>query len=111
MSNIEIARNLYRAWENNDLQQAAGLLSENFVLTGPAPVPLNKEAYLTFQNVHNEAFSGWSFNPRDFEENGDMVECVCRITATHTGTYDVSRLGLPIAPVAATGISPVWPEE
>jgi hypothetical protein len=71
MSNTEIARNLYRAWENRDLQQAASLLSDSFVLTGPAPVPLNKEAYLTFQNVHNEAFSGWSFNPQGF-----VVDCI-----------------------------------
>lgn len=111
MSNTDIAKSLYAAWEARDLKKSASLLSDNFVLTGPAPVPLNKEAYLTFQSVHNDGFPVWSFNPRDFQEDGDTVKCVCKITATHSGTYDVSRLGIPVPPIAATDISPIWPEE
>src|SRR5579871_377165 len=108
MSKIDIAKSLYAAWENRDLNRAASLLSDNFVITGPAPVPLNKEAFLVFQGVHNDGFPKWSFNARDFVENGDTVKCICKITGTHTGTYDVSQLGIPVPPVAATGISPVW---
>lgn len=111
MTNTEIAKSLYAAWENNDLNKAASILSDSFVLTGPAPVPLNKDAYLTFQSVHNTGFSNWSFNARDFRENGNTVVCMCRISATHTGVYDVSRLGLPVPPVQPTGITPIWAEE
>ncbi len=111
MSNAEIARNLYAAWEKGNLDQTASLLAGDFALTGPAPVPLNKEAFLVFQKVHNEAFAIWSFNPHDFREEGDTVECTCNITATQTGTYDVRPLGIPVEPIPPSGVSPVWPEE
>jgi steroid delta-isomerase-like uncharacterized protein len=111
MNASEIARTALAAWEAHDLSKVAGLLADDFVLTGPAPIPLDKPAFLTFQQVHNEAFADWKFNPEVVEEQGDRVKLDIQITTTHTGTYDVSKLGIPIPPIAATGKRRQWPQE
>ncbi len=109
MGNIDIAKAVVNGFETRDLKKTASLLSDDFVLTGPAPVPLNKDAYLAFQSVHNEAFPDWKFNPSQWQENGDTVTVLVGITATQTGAYDVSKLGIPIPPVPATGKFTRWP--
>lgn len=111
MSTTTIAKAALDAWEAKDLHKTASLLADNFVLTGPAPEPLSKAAFLTFQKVHNDAFADWSFNARDFQEQGQVVRITIQITATHTGDFDVSKLGLPIPPITATGKSRQWPQE
>jgi hypothetical protein len=109
MTKTDIARTMIAAWEANDLNKVASLLSDDFVLTGPAPVPLNKEAYLAFQSVHNVAFLDWKLNVSAWQENGDTVRATIGITGTQTGVFDVSKLGLPIPPVPATGKFTRWP--
>jgi predicted ester cyclase len=81
------------------------------VLTGPAPVPLDKEAFLVFQQVHTDAFPDWNFNAQVVEEKGEHVRVVVQITATHLGTYDVAKLGLPLPPLPATAKRRQWPPD
>ncbi len=111
MSNLDIAQGMMKAWEDRDAAKAASLLSDSFVLTGPIPVPADKNAYLTLMRVHNIGFPNWKFNAHDWHENGDTVTVTAHITATHTGTYDVSPLGLPLPPIPATGKTPLWGDD
>ena len=99
------------AWEAHDLNAAARLLADDFQLTGPAPVALGKQEYLGFQAIHNEGFADWQFNPTALQADGDTARMTFQITATHTGAYDVSKLGVPIPPIAATGKHRAWPVE
>jgi predicted ester cyclase len=111
MTPTEIAHAVLTAWEERDPTRMASLLAADFVLTGPAPVPLNKQAFLVFQQVHNDAFADWQFNPHGEEEADGRVRLGVQITATHTGPYDVSKLGVPIPAVSATGKRRQWPQE
>ena len=111
MNASEVANALFVAWETGNVEGAAGLLADDFRLTGPAPVPLDKRAFLSFQQVHNEAFADWKFNPQEAGKEGDQVRFHIQITATHTGAYDVGKLGLPVPPVLATGKRRQWPAE
>lgn len=111
MSTADVAKATLAAWEAGDPGQTARLLSDDFALTGPAPVPLDKQAFLLFQQIHNDAFADWKFNPQVVEEQNGRVKLGIQITATHTGTYDVSKLGLPVPPVPATGKRRQWPQE
>ncbi len=111
MTPTEVTKAALAAWENRDVGAAARLLADDFVLTGPAPEALGREAYLGFQAVHNEAFPNWKFNPQKIEENDDTVKITFQISATHTGPYDVAKLGVPIPAVVATGKSRSWPVE
>lgn len=106
-----VAQALFAAWEMHDQGQMQRLLADNFTLTGPAPVPLNKAAFLVFQQVHNAAFADWRFNPQVLEEADGYAKIGIQITATHTGDYDVALLGLPIPTVSATGKRRQWPQE
>lgn len=111
MAAADIAQAVLAAWEAHDHEQTQHLLADDFTLTGPAPVPLDKAAYLIFQQVHNAAFADWRFNPQLLEADGDRVQFGVQITATHTGVYDVARLGLPIPAVPATSKRRQWPQE
>jgi hypothetical protein len=108
---IQFAIALIAAWEAHDLSATARLLSDDFVLTGPAPVALGKQEFLTFQAIHNESFADWRFNPSVISADGASARVQFQITATHTGAFDVSRLGLPVPSVAPTGKSRAWPAE
>jgi SnoaL-like domain len=111
MNTEKVVTDLLAAWEMHDLTKTVGLLADNFKLTGPAPKPLNKEAFLMFQRVHNEAFPDWKFNVSDLEAVDNEVYVTIRIRATHLGVYDVSKLGLSIPPIQPTGKSRSWPVE
>jgi hypothetical protein len=111
MNATSIAKTALAAWEAHDLGKVASLLAEDFAMTGVAPILLDKPAFLTFQQVHNAAFADWKFNPEVVEEQGDQVKLDIQITTTHTGTYDVSKLGIPVPPIPATGKRRQWPQE
>jgi hypothetical protein len=105
----KIVKDLLMAWEAHDLTQTANLLTDDFTLTGAAPQPLNRETFLMFQRVHNEAFPDWKFNVIELEARGHEVEVTCRINATHTGIYDLSKLDIAIGPIRPRGKSLRWP--
>lgn len=111
MNPTETAQALMTAWETCDVAAAARLLADDFTLSGPSPETLGREAYLGFQAVHNEAFPDWRFNPKTLEAKGDTAYITFQITATHTGPYDVAKLGVPIAALAPTGKHRAWPVE
>ncbi|MFN8515871.1 MAG: nuclear transport factor 2 family protein [Chloroflexia bacterium] len=111
LRNIQTLAALLTAMEDHDLSATARLLSDDFALSGAGPTPLGQDAYLGFQAVHNEAFADWRFNPATVTADGDMVTAIYQISATHTGAFDVAKLGLPIEPIAPTGKSRSWPVE
>lgn len=102
-------KELLGAWEAHDLTTTASLLADDFTMTGAAPKSLNREAFLMFQRVHNEAFPDWKFNVIELETRGNKVEVTCRISAIHTGIYDLSKLGMAIGPIQPRGKSLRWP--
>jgi ketosteroid isomerase-like protein len=111
MNALDTTLAVMKAWEDRDLNATARLLADNFVVVGPAPEALGKDAYLGFQSVHNAAFADWKFNVKDTRVEGDKVYVTIQIHATQTGPYDVSKLGIPLAPIPATGKSRDWPVE
>jgi hypothetical protein len=102
---------LMTAWENHDLSKTAGLLANNFELTGIGPEPLYKDTFIMFQRVHNEAFPDWKFNVSEIRLDGHRVYLTFRVKATHSGIYDVSRLGIALPPIQPTAKARSWPEE
>jgi hypothetical protein len=108
---LQMALALMGAWEARDLNAAARLLADDFQVTGPAPVALGKQEYLGFQAIHNEGFADWQFNPTELTVDGNTARATFQISATHTGAWDVSKLGVPVPPIAATGKHRTWPVE
>jgi hypothetical protein len=112
MSNSEkVAKDLLAAWETHNLNRTANLLAYEFELTGVAPQPLFVDTFLMFQRVHNEAFPDWKFNVSETRLEDNKVYLTTQITATHSGIYDLSKLGIVLPPVMPTGHFRTWPVE
>ena len=111
MNTLDTAKAVLAAFEARDLKATAALLADDFELTGPAPVALNKDQYLVFQAIHNEGFTDWRFNIKEAHAEGDKAYVSIQITATHNGVYDVSKIGVPIPPLQPTDKSRAWPVE
>ena len=112
MSNTEkIAQELLVAWETRNLTRTVNLLDYDFVLIGLAPQPLSRETFLMFQRVHNEAFPDWKFNVSETRLEDNKVYLTTQITATHSGVYDLSKLGIALPPLLPTGRTRSWPVE
>jgi len=104
----KIVKDLLAAWEAHDLTKTASLLADNFKLTGAAPQSLNREAFLLFQRVHNEAFADWKFTVIELDAIGHEVDVIYYIRATHTGIYDLSNLGMVMRPIRPSDKSLRW---
>jgi hypothetical protein len=64
-----------------------------------------------FQRVHNEAFPDWKFNVSETRVEGNKAYRTIQITATHSGIYDLSKLGIDLPPLLPTGHARSWPVE
>lgn len=109
MNRTEIARTVMEAAARGDAATAKSHLSNDFVLTGPTPEPLNAEQWLGLHQLINVGMPDFSFNISDVQEKGDTVTLTMQITGTHQGTLDLSPMGLPVIP--ATGIRVKLPVE
>jgi predicted ester cyclase len=103
----DIVKKGLRAWEAKDAAAMGSLLSEDFVLTGPVPQPLNKHEFIGFMQAIMTAFPDFKFNEGAVEEHGGHYVVKSRISGTHTGTLTLP--GMP--PVPATGKKVHLPEE
>lgn len=100
MSNTDIVKSGQAAWSSADTTTLSSLATDDFVLSGATPQPLDKNAFLGLNRALLTAFPDWSFNASEFREEGDNVYVTVQITGTHTGTL----AAIPGAPaVPATG--------
>jgi hypothetical protein len=104
---IDLAKEFFKAIENNEYDKLANNLADNFVFEGPVPEPLNKEQYLAFVKNLMGAFSELKYQPVNFKEEGNQVTCDVELTGKHT-----SELRMPnMDPIPATNKVFVLPKE
>ncbi len=107
-----VARQVLDAWNSKDLGRLASVLAEDYMLYGGA-IPLNKQGLLALMGAYFTAFPDFSFNFTDAWEDGTMIGVTTNITGTHTGTLDLTPLGIPVT-LPPTGIAihlPAQPSE
>ena len=109
MNRVELVKAFAAALDAQDFEKAGSYLADDFVLQGPAPEPLNKQAFLAVQSAFQRAFPDWSFNSRDEIEQGETVTSIVHITGTHTRDLLVPMPGLP--PIPATNKHISLPDE
>jgi hypothetical protein len=109
MNAEEITRAIYAALDSGDLDTVASYLSDDFVFSGPIPEPVGGEQWLGLQRIILAAFPDWSFNLSDVQVTGNGARTTHQISATHTGDFDLSPMGMPVLP--ATGKSIKLPVE
>jgi predicted ester cyclase len=101
MNAEEITRAIYAALESGDMDTVGSHLSDDFLISGPAPEPMGFEQWSGMQKLMLAAFPDWSFNLSHVQVTGSVVHTTHQITGTHTADLDLSSLGLPVVP--ATG--------
>ncbi len=85
MNATDLGNTVLNSWEAGDVAGTASVLADDFKLFGAGPGPLDKQAFLAFQQINNTAFADWKFNHRSVGSNGLSSCFVLQITATHTG--------------------------
>ena len=109
MSRVEIVKAFAAALDAQDFEKAGSYLADDFVLQGPSPEPLGKQAFLAVQSAFQSAFPDWSFNSHDEVEQGDTVRSTVQVTGTHTRELVAPLPGLP--PIPATNKHVSLPDE
>lgn len=109
MSKTEIVKKFITALQSGDMTMAADCTTDDFVLRGWAPRPLEKGEFLAIQNELRTALTGYSFNLSDLNERDDGVEAFMQISGTHTRDLALPTFGVPLVP--ATGIAVTMPQE
>ena len=111
----EIVTAFMEALEFKKFDKAAAYLSENFQFSGPAPLSLNKDKFISYWSALATGMPNLSYHfhdPREVIERlgeGKRVRATIQIIGTHTNDFQILLLGFP--PIPATNKSVLLPEE
>jgi len=94
---------------SGDWDDFNALCADDFTLIGPAPEPLDKQAFLTWVKSVYYGNTKINNNVEIIESSGDTVKCNIQMEGTHSNDWDLSFMGLGIIP--ATNISWKNPKE
>lgn len=101
MTNTELAKTLMAAVDAGDMAKAGNLLTDDFQISGPFPVPMGKDQWLGIQVAMKQAFPDWRFNLTNIEDHGDSATIYYYITGTHVGALDLTPMGLGVIPATS----------
>jgi predicted ester cyclase len=109
MNSLKILKESLNAFEKGDSETLSNQLHDDFQLIGPAPKAVGKTEFLEMARSMKAGIPDWDFDTTDLVENGDQITGCFHVTGKHSGTLDLSFLGLPSQP--ATDIKIKQPEE
>jgi hypothetical protein len=109
MSNLETTRRIMEALAVPDFDRVRPHITDDWVLEGPAPVPLGWDEFVAVHGGIVRGMSDFDWHLSDLAEDGDEVSMTVRITATHDGVIDVPLLG--VEGLAPTGTRIEHPQE
>ena len=98
MQNAEILKQFTDSHLSGDWDSYDDLSTRDFTLKGPAPEPLNKEAFLTWLKSVFEANDDINNNVAVIESSGDTVKCTVQMEGSHTQDWDLIVLEFGVIP-------------
>ena len=103
----EVFLNYSAALDRADLDAMAALVHDAFRLQGAGLDGIGGQEFLAAMKAQLDAFAGYSENPTDIRQQGDVVHFVAHVTGRHVGTFAlVGR-----EPIQPTGRSIALPPE
>lgn len=108
MTPKEVAEAMEAAYSVGDWATVGTYLADNFQYVMPGTT-LPKEQVIFFAQIMRNAFPDINYNLHDFSVEGNQVQAKQQMSGTHTGTLDLSFMGMPSIP--PTGKSVTLPEE
>jgi len=106
MNAIDAVNTLMTALQSGDMELAATILADDFVMSGFAPKQLNKNEFLVTQSNLLAAMPDLSFNI-DKQEEQNEADGVVRVELEIMGTH-LYQLALPVLgvkPIEPTGLA------
>ena len=100
MHNEDLLKQFTNSHLSGDWETYDALSTPDFTLKGPAPDPLNKEAFLTWLKSVFAANDDINNNLTVLKPSGDTVECTVQMEGNHTRAWDLSFLGLGVIPAS-----------
>ena len=110
MSAGDVFARYTEALDRADLAAMAALVHDVFRLEGAGFDGIGKQAFLAAMKAQLDAFTGYSENPTDILEKGDVVNFIAHVTGKHTGPFALPGME-PIAPTGrllALPPEPAW---
>ena len=89
MNAIDTVKTCITALQSGDIELAAGILSDDFLLTGLAPNPLRKNELLALQGELLTAMPDFSYNLAGIHQEERDVIALTQITGTHTRSHTI----------------------
>jgi hypothetical protein len=83
---------------SGDWEDFNALCKDDFTLIGPAPKPLDKQAFLTWVKSVYHGNTKINNNVEIIESSGDTVKCNVQMEGIHSNDWDLSFMGLGIIP-------------
>jgi len=103
MGATEIVKTLITALQSRDMEVAANAMSDDFVVRGWTPFPLDQANFLATQSALLDAIPDFSYNLSDVHKAGNGVEALIQVTGTQTDDLILPMHGMP--PFLATGLA------
>lgn len=94
----DVTKQAFDAIDRGDVRSSANLYADDFRMTGPLPVPLDKKQYLEVMEKLKRGIPDLQFHRRDIRVNGNTVDVHVQLSGTHTATLPSLMPGMPDVP-------------
>ncbi len=108
MNRVEMVKALITAWQSGDMELAARCMSEDCIVSGFTPNPLERDEFLAVQSELLAAMPDFSYNVSELHAKGNEVTGLIAISGTHSNDLELPMYGLKTIP--ATGLAIVLPQ-
>ena len=105
MSASDTVKTLVTALQSGDMPFAANSMSDEFIVTGFAHIPLNKTEFLALQSELCAAMPDFSYNFSNDRHHRNEVQALIQITGTQTNDLNLPLFGIPVIPATGLAIS------
>lgn len=102
----EIALAFAAKWQAADGDGLSALCTDDFLFSGPVPLPLGLSETIEWISVIKHAVPDIDYHQVHVQfENGNIVHLITRITGTHTGDLDLTGFGMGVIPPTGKSFS------
>ncbi len=98
MNKREIVQALMDSVQKGDFENAKSMLADDFRFSGPVPEPINKEAWIGMSVGLKAAFPNLNYHYKIIGTQGDVVRSTSQLSGTHSGSFDLTNMGMGIIP-------------
>jgi hypothetical protein len=84
MQILDVTNQALDAIEKGQTKASENLYADNFRLTGPVPMPVDKSMYFDLMTKVTSGIPNWSFNRHDMRVEGQTVVVPVRVTGTQS---------------------------